>query len=76
MSEQNTERPGQAWMDKMAAEEPQAREAMQGITEFEPHDGQTSDLNLHYADLLAGPNENHPDPMEGYVAPDTDGDQS
>jgi hypothetical protein len=53
----------------MMQEEPTAREQWPAGQAFEPHDGETTDANYLYADLLAGPDENHPDPMAGYVAP-------
>jgi hypothetical protein len=63
-------RPGEAWLDKMIADEPDARGQFKPGDVFQPHDGETSDLNVHYADLLAGPDESVPDPMAGYTAPD------
>ena len=59
---QAPKRPGEAWMKKMRTEEPQAREQWPAGTVYEPHVGRISDANLHYTDLLSGPDEDHPDP--------------
>lgn len=44
-----------AWARQMADETDAAEQYLQGVTEFEPHDGVESDLNQHAADLMAGP---------------------
>jgi hypothetical protein len=49
------QRPGQSWSDRMAAEEPTAREQWTPGDVYEPHDGETSDANLFYTDLMSGP---------------------
>lgn len=63
MSSMSTEQ-GQVWLDRMATEEPQT-EFVPGTT-YQPHDGEVSDFNLHYADMASGPNENVPDIMAGW----------
>jgi len=45
----------QDWATRVAAAEPAAREAYPAGTTYEPHDGTTSDFNLHYADMFVGP---------------------
>lgn len=43
------------WLDRMIEQEPQARQQIEAGDQFEPHEGQESDLNLLYTDLLAEP---------------------
>jgi hypothetical protein len=65
----STRDPGQEWLDRMIEEEPAARERFSPGDVFEPHDGHTSDLNLHYADLVAEPNPALDPTRPGYVRP-------
>ena len=71
MSQNSTEKPGQSWTEKMAAQEPAARELWPAGATFDPHNGVDSDANLHYADLLAEPDVSH-DPMAGWTPPATE----
>lgn len=71
-----TENTPQTWLDRMIAEEPAARAEWPVGATYAPHDGTESDANLHYADLLSGPDENHPDPMAGWTPPVTPAEES
>jgi len=55
------------WLDHAAAELPAAEAAYIPTMQNEPHDGETTDMNLHLHDMLAGPNPNVPDVMADYV---------
>ena len=58
------ERPGEAWRRRMVEEEPEARRHAASLAADFP---EGSDVNLFYTDLLAGPDESHPDPMAGWT---------
>ena len=64
------ERPGEAWRRRMAEEEPAAREQWPTGGYVDPAHAHDADANPFYADLLAGSDESHPDPMAGSREPD------
>lgn len=45
------------WSARMATETEAAEKVIASDDTFAPHDGTESDLNMHAADLLAGPDE-------------------
>ena len=52
------------WLDDIEplVEETEA-DLPDGPLQYQPHDGQDSDLNLHYADMAAGPDPQHATPL-------------
>lgn len=55
--------PSKGWTQRMIEEEAAAAGKWSPGMTYQPHDGEGSDFNLHYADMFAGPNLNVPDIM-------------